>query len=204
MQTLRAIKQLGLLTLRRLLIVALSDYARARYGGWWAIREEGLKRIGTRWGGLLCQIFERQVEREGGWIGRGARFEGPPCFPHGMKGIFISNEARLGRRCVLFQHAMVVSSQLLDSDRRGAPHIGDDVYLSCGAVAVGPISIGDGCRLGTNVVVHHDLAPHSLAVTQPARIIKRERPMDNRHASIAPDGTIHVWEDGAWIRVTQK
>ena len=138
MQALRALKQLGLLTLRRLLIAALSDYARARYGGWWAIREEGLKRAGTRWGGLLCQIFERQVEREGDNRAR-ARFEGL-CFPHER---VLYRMRRLGDDASSSNTRW--SSQANSStDRRGAPHIGDDVYLSCGAVVVGPIAIGDG------------------------------------------------------------
>ena len=186
-------------TVKRLIIVLLSDYIRARYGSWWAVREEGLKCAHGRWGKLLTLTFERQVAREGGWIGRGAQFEGPPCFPHGMKGVFISDEARVGRGCVLFQHAMIVSHQMLDSDRRGAPTVGAHVYLGCGAVIVGPVTIGDGCRLGTNVVVHPDLPAHSVAVCQPAKIIQRDQPMDNRHVSVDAHGVSRVWDDGQWI-----
>ena len=184
---------------KRIVIALLSDYVHIRYGSWWSVREEGLKRSHQRWGKLLSLIFERQVSREGGWIGRGAHFAGPPCFPHGMKGIFISDNAQVGRECVLFQHAMIVSHQLLDSERQGAPMIGDHVYIGCGAVIVGSVTIGDGCRLGTNVVVHHDLPAHSVAVCQPAKIIQRNQPMDNRHISVDQHGVFKAWEDGQWV-----
>ena len=185
-------------TLKRIAVALMSDYVRAHYGSWWTVREEGLKHQHRRWGKLLTLVFERHLAHEGGWIGRGASFAGPPCFPHGMKGIFISDEARIGRECVLFQHAMIVSHQLIDSERRGAPVLGDHVYIGCGAVIVGPIHIGDGCRLGTNVTVHHDLPAHSVAVCQPARIIRRDQPMDNRHVSIDAHGALKVWEAGRW------
>lgn len=187
---------------KRALIAILSPYLFAKYGDWWIIREEGLSRLHTRRGRLLTLAFEREVARQGGWIGRGARFAGQPCFPHGMRGIFISDEAQVGRGCVLFQHTMIVSNQLLDSARRGAPTIGDHVFFGCGAVVIGAVKVGEGCRLGTNVVVHHDLAPHSVAVCQPARIIERDQPMDNRHVSLDAQGAPRYWEEGRWVKAS--
>ena len=181
---LRVLKTVLNSSLKLTLVSLVSPFARAYYGDWWTIREVGLTHLGSVKGKLLTLIFERELARCGAWIGRQAKFASPPTFPHGMNGIFISNQAKVGARCVLFQHAMIVSNQLADSARRGAPTLGDDVFVSCGAVIVGAVSVGDGCRLGTNVVVHQDLAPHSVAVTQGARVIERDSPMDNRHLSM--------------------
>ena len=188
--------------LRSLILSMLSPLVLAYHKDWWTVREQGHATAQSIWGRLATACFERHLSLQGSWIGRQATFAGPPCFPHGIRGIFISNEAKIGHNCVLFQHTMIVSTQLLDSKRRGAPVIGDNVYLSCGSMVIGAVKVGEGCRLGTNVVVHTDLSPHQVAVCQAARVIDRGHPMDNRHVSLDAQGNPKFWVDGAWVRAS--
>src|SRR5690349_3031809 len=50
--------------------------------------------------------------------------------------------------------------------------IGDGVWIGGGAIVLPGITIGDGCVVGAGSVVTCDLPPGSLAVGNPARIIR--------------------------------
>ena len=50
--------------------------------------------------------------------------------------------------------------------------IGDGVWIGGGAIVLPGIAIGDGCVIGAGSVVTRDLPPLSLAVGNPARIIR--------------------------------
>lgn len=51
--------------------------------------------------------------------------------------------------------------------------IGDDVFIGSDTMLVAPITIGDRARTGAGSVVTKDVPPDSLAVGQPARVIRR-------------------------------
>jgi serine O-acetyltransferase len=51
----------------------------------------------------------------------------------------------------------------------GAPQLGDGVYVGPGAKAYGPVTIGDGARLGANCVVTSSVAADTTVVGIPAR-----------------------------------
>jgi maltose O-acetyltransferase len=50
--------------------------------------------------------------------------------------------------------------------------IGDGVWIGGGAIVLPGVTIGDGCVVGAGSVVTRDLPPGSLAVGNPARIIR--------------------------------
>jgi maltose O-acetyltransferase len=50
--------------------------------------------------------------------------------------------------------------------------IGDGVWIGGGAIVLPGVAIGDGCVVGAGSVVTRDLPPGSLAVGNPARIIR--------------------------------
>jgi maltose O-acetyltransferase len=50
--------------------------------------------------------------------------------------------------------------------------IGDGVWIGGGAIVLPGVTIGDGCVVGAGSVVTRDLPPLSLAVGNPARIIR--------------------------------
>src|SRR5580704_8606776 len=51
-------------------------------------------------------------------------------------------------------------------------HIGSGVWIGGGAIVLPGVTIGDGCVIGAGSVVNHDLPPMSLAVGNPARIVR--------------------------------
>ncbi|NML65026.1 sugar O-acetyltransferase [Hymenobacter sp. RP-2-7] len=53
--------------------------------------------------------------------------------------------------------------------------IGDDCWLGGGAIVCPGVSIGAGCVIGAGAVVTKDVPPYSLAVGNPARVIKSLR-----------------------------
>jgi maltose O-acetyltransferase len=50
--------------------------------------------------------------------------------------------------------------------------IGDGVWIGGGAIVLPGVTIGDGCVVGAGSVVTRDLPPGSLAVGNPARIVR--------------------------------
>lgn len=55
-------------------------------------------------------------------------------------------------------------------------YIGNDVWLGHGVIAVNGVRIGDGCVVGGGSVVTKDLEPYSIAVGNPARVLKKRFP----------------------------
>lgn len=53
--------------------------------------------------------------------------------------------------------------------------IGDDCWLGGGAIVCPGVSIGTGCVIGAGAVVTKDIPPYSLAVGNPARVVKSLR-----------------------------
>lgn len=67
----------------------------------------------------------------------------------------------------------------LDVERRNAlletalpVTIGDNVWIGGSAVINPGVTIGDNCVIGSGAVVTRDIPPNSLAVGNPARVIK--------------------------------
>jgi serine O-acetyltransferase len=81
-------------------------------------------------------------------------------------GTYLSAE-RIGANCVILQQ---VSLGLMNPGEKG-PTLGDDVFVGAGAKVLGPISIGDGAKIGANAVVIKDVPAGAAAVGVPARIL---------------------------------
>jgi serine O-acetyltransferase len=97
-------------------------------------------------------------------IGRGAEF-GPGFVLIHSTGVVINGAVR-GGRGVHVEHQVTIGAE-----RRRSPVLGNDVFLGAGAKVIGPVTVGDGARVGANAVVLHDVPPGSTAVGVPARII---------------------------------
>ena len=54
------------------------------------------------------------------------------------------------------------------------PTLGDNVTVGSGAKLLGPISVGDGAKIGANTVVVEDVPPHSTVVGNPGHPVKVE------------------------------
>ena len=102
-----------------------------------------------------------------------------PDFPHGLHGIFISSGAKLGKNCVLFHQVTIGSNTLRGSKNQGAPVIGDNVYIGCGAKIIGGIRVGNNVRIGANCVVTEDVPDNATVVLERPRVIVHDTPRDN-------------------------
>ena len=70
-------------------------------------------------------------------------------------------------------HEVVVGSGV----RVSAVRIGDNVWIGRGAIVLPGVSVGDGAVVGAMAVVTKDVPPYSLAVGNPARVIKSLTPV---------------------------
>ncbi|HEX3022706.1 MAG TPA: serine O-acetyltransferase, partial [Lachnospiraceae bacterium] len=55
-----------------------------------------------------------------------------------------------------------------------APHIGDGVYIGCGAKVIGGIDIGNNVIIGANAVVTKDIPNDCTVVGNPSYIVKMD------------------------------
>lgn len=175
----------------------LRVYIKLRFGDYWALKEHLQRRPSP----LLRQAYEKYFMGYGSYVGVDSKIAGRPYFPHGCVGVFISNDAVIGRDAVIFQQVTIGSNTLLDSKRPGSPVIGDGVYLGAGAKVIGGITVGDCCRVGANAVVVRDLPPHSVAVCAPTQVIQKAG-LDNTFR-VKIGGVDYVSRNGRLVRETQ-
>jgi serine O-acetyltransferase len=90
---------------------------------------------------------------------------GPGLYIGHYGGITVSSVATLGRDCNLSQNITIGVSGA--GPKRGAPTIGDNVYIAPGARLFGKISIGNNVKIGANAVIHKDLPDNAIAVLDP-------------------------------------
>lgn len=101
----------------------------------------------------------------------GARV-GPGLYIGHFGAIIVSGHARIGARCNLSQGITIGAST--KGGRRGAPVIGDRVYIAPGAKVFGPITIGSDVAIGANAVVHSDVPAHVTVAGVPAKIVSQK------------------------------
>jgi len=152
----------------------LKLYILLRFRDYWGLKAH----LEQRPSKLLSLAYDHHFMKLGSYIGLGSRFAGPPHFPHRCSGVFVSQNAVIGKNAVIFQQVTIGSNTLPDSKHPGSPVIGDNVYIGAGAKIIGGITIGDNCRIGANAVVYEDMPPHSVAVCSPTRVLQKEK-LDN-------------------------
>ena len=97
-----------------------------------------------------------------------AQLGGGVILPH-PNGVVIHPRAVIGPNCLIFQQVTIGTRGW----NRPAPVIGAGVEIGAGAKVLGPITIGDGARIGANAVVMCDVPPGCTAVGIPARVVRR-------------------------------
>lgn len=143
---------------------------------WWALRRRASSKI-TGWFAKL--LYRSLINRYNGFIPLSVEFANKPVFPHGIRGVFISSRAKIGNNCVIFQQVTIGSNNLSDAKRKGAPIIGDNVYIGCVAKIIGNIKIGNNVRIGANCVVCEDIPDNSTVVLPKSRIIIKNNNQNN-------------------------
>jgi serine O-acetyltransferase len=88
-------------------------------------------------------------------------------------GVVIGETAEVGDDVTIYQGVTLGGTSLVHTKRH--PTIGNHVIIGAGAKILGPITVGDGSRVGANAVVVHSVPDNSVVVGIPGRIISRSR-----------------------------
>ena len=85
-------------------------------------------------------------------------------------GIVISSEANIGANCNIAQGVTI--GRINKGKRKGAPIIGDKVWIGPNAVIAGNVTIGDNAMIAPLTFVNIDVPANSLAIGNPAKIVE--------------------------------
>jgi serine O-acetyltransferase len=100
-----------------------------------------------------------------------AKVGGEFFIDHGS-GVVIGETAEIGERVTLYQGVTLGGTGFQRGKRH--PTLGDNVTVGSGAKLLGPISVGDGAKIGANTVVVEDVPPGSTVVGNPGHPVKVE------------------------------
>lgn len=98
----------------------------------------------------------------------GAEFAEPPHLPHGLNGIIVSHNAKVGKNCTIFHQVTI------GEGKNGAPEIGDNVLIGAGAKLIGGIKIGNNVKIGAGCIVVKDVPDGATVVCEEAKVIMKE------------------------------
>jgi serine O-acetyltransferase len=96
---------------------------------------------------------------------------------HGM-GVVIGETAEIGDDCTLY-HGVTLGGTSWKGGKRH-PTLGNNVVVGAGAKVLGPITLGDGARVGSNAVVVKDVPADQTVLGIPARVVKTAQTEDQR------------------------
>jgi serine O-acetyltransferase len=131
----------------------------------WTIKLKWLGRFFSH----LSRILTGIEIHPGATIGR--RF----FIDHGM-GVVIGETAVIGNDCTLY-HGVTLGGTTWKKGKRH-PTLKNNVVIGAGAKVLGPITIHDGAKIGSNAVVVKDIPAHATAVGIPAKIIEDTQSTD--------------------------
>jgi serine O-acetyltransferase len=129
-----------------------------------------LWQAGLRWPARLIAYLTRWFT--GIEIHPGAQIGRRLFIDHGM-GVVIGETAVIGDDCTLY-HSVTLGGT---SWRKGKRHptLGNGVVIGAGAKVLGPITVGDGARIGSNSVVLKNVPPGTTVVGIPGHVVNPDR-----------------------------
>lgn len=86
---------------------------------------------------------------------------------HNGLGVVLHEKAQIGEGVVIMQNVTIGGR-----NGRGAPVIGDNVFIGAGACVLGNIVIGKNTSIGANAVVLKAIPENCVVVGVPGRIVK--------------------------------
>lgn len=119
----------------------------------------------ARWLSTITRFLTGIEIHPGAKIGR--RF----FIDHGM-GVVIGETTEIGDDCTLY-HGVTLGGTSLNEGKRH-PTLGNNVIIGAGAKILGPITLGDNAKVGSNSVVTKAVPENTTAVGIPARIVKKD------------------------------
>ena len=106
---------------------------------------------------------------------------------HGM-GVVIGETAEIGDNVTMY-HGVTLGGVSWEKVKRH-PTLEDNVVVGSGAKVLGPFTVGNGAKIGSNSVVVKEVPPHATVVGIPGRVVmeveKPHRRVDLEHGKL-PD-----------------
>ncbi|EIJ42527.1 serine O-acetyltransferase [Beggiatoa alba B18LD] len=97
---------------------------------------------------------------------------------HGM-GVVIGETTIIGDDCTLY-HGVTLGGTSWQKGKRH-PTLGNNVVIGAGAKVLGPITVADGARIGSNAVVVKDVPEGATMIGIPAKVVNVELNWKERH-----------------------
>jgi serine O-acetyltransferase len=135
-------------------------------------------RLAHRLWGAGLKWLARFVSHIGRWatgieIHPGAAIGRRFFIDHGM-GVVIGETAQIGDDCTLY-HGVTLGGTSWAKGKRH-PTLANGVVIGAGAKILGPITIGENAKVGSNAVVVKDVPPGATAIGIPARVVESAEP----------------------------
>jgi len=138
-----------------------------------------LWQAGWKWLSRMLATFTRWLT--GIEIHPGAQLGQRFFIDHGM-GVVIGETACVGDDCTLY-HGVTLGGTTWQKGKRH-PTLGNDVVVGAGAKILGPITIGNGARIGSNAVVIKSVPDGATVVGIPGRIIQVDTDYKKHHKQL--------------------
>lgn len=90
--------------------------------------------------------------------------------------IVISPQAVIGKNCNI-AHGVTIG-RISNGKRKGAPEIGNFVWMGTNSIIVGNIKIGNNVLIAPGAFVNTDVPDNSLVIGNPAQIIPKKNPTE--------------------------
>ena len=94
---------------------------------------------------------------------------------HGM-GVVIGETAEIGNDVTLY-HGVTLGGTTWNKGKRH-PTLGNNVVIGAGAKVLGPFTVGEGARIGSNSVVVSEVAAGATVVGVPGRVVQKSPPSE--------------------------
>ena len=95
-----------------------------------------------------------------------------------LYGIRLGNNVFVAPNCGFYTagHPLDIAQRNQGLEYARPIHVGNDVWIGAGVSVLPGVTIGDGAVIGAGSVVNKDIPPHTLAVGNPCRVIRRLEP----------------------------
>lgn len=111
-------------------------------------------------------------------------------------GVVIGQTTEVGEDVVIF-HGVTLGGVSMTPGKRH-PTVGNHVMIGAGAKVLGPITIGDGVKVGANAVVVKDVPCGSVAIGVPARLVPKSG-HDTKDSDLIIDPSYFLTEPELYI-----